>query len=128
MSSDDFFKHAIERFTVERFLGNCSIETRDMLKAVWRDGEQLASEEVPVDGLPCVVLLAAYARNNGVDLVDDYPRLIERAAEYMGAFDHPDKFLVSGACNAYLAQGDRPVSDEAFEAVHVPQIYEELLG
>lgn len=112
------------RYTPGRFLSDCSEDTRDFLVSNWSEGNQLVARRVPVDGLPPVVLLACYARQYGVELVDDYEALLERYWENVGECYHPDKFMAS--CIIHLhARGLAP-GDEAFESVNIPKIYEEL--
>lgn len=113
------------RYTVDRFFEDCCEETINTLRKAWEEGDQLASTRVPIDGLPCVLLLATYARLYGVSLVDDYDALIERYQENVGDFSHNDKFFSGCICILY-ARGQYP-GEEAFESINIPAIYEELL-
>lgn len=114
-----------DRFTVDRFLSDCGSETREFLLKQWSKGNVIRAAKVPVDGLPPVVILSAYAKEYGVSLVDDYEALLERYRDHVKEVCHPDKFLCS--CILILAERFQVPSDEAFEAVNVPSIYEELL-
>lgn len=113
------------RFTVERFLSDCCEKTRKYLVGQWKQGNQLVARKVPFDGLPPVVILAAYAKLYGVELVDDYDALLDRYRENIEECCHPDKFFSS--CILLLADRGQIPSDEAFESINVPNLYEELL-
>jgi hypothetical protein len=114
-----------ERYCVDRFLGDCSDETYKFLKAQWMEGNQLFASRIPVDGLPPVVMLAAYARLYSVELVDDYDLLIERYQCHIKECYHPDKFFSS--CISILADRGQYPELESFEILNIPNIYEELL-
>lgn len=113
-----------ERFTVERFLSDCSEETRQFLLEQWGEGNQLVASRVPVDALPAVVILSAYAQDYGVNLTDDHIALLMRFDEHVTECWHPDKYLAS--CISILAERSMSPSDEAFEDINIPTIYEEL--
>lgn len=114
------------RFTVERFFEDCCEQTATMLKKAWKRGDQLVSARVPVDGLPCVLILAAYAKVYEVELVDDFDALVERYEEHVGEFSHNDKFM--GSCICIVWGNTRYLPEVAsFEAINIPAIYEELL-
>lgn len=113
------------RYTVARFLSNCSPESAAYLHENWAEGNQLSSDEVPTDALPCVVMFAAYARQYGVELVDDYSRLLDRYWEEISEFFHPDKFFSS--CIVILDETGNAPTEEAFESINIPKLYEELL-
>lgn len=113
------------RFTVARFLSDCCEETRTFLIEQWSEGNQLVARRVPVDGLPPVVILSAYAREYGVELVDDYDALLERYQENIADCCHPDKFMAS--CICILKERYQVPEDEAYEVINIPKIYEELL-
>lgn len=114
------------RYTATRFLSDCSDETYWFLVNSWKEGDQLDSHGVPVDGLPAVVILAAYARQYGVDLVDDYVALLDRYWETLKETNHPDKFFAS--CIVILDETGQAPDEASFETIRVPDIYEELLG
>jgi hypothetical protein len=114
------------RYTVERFLSDCSPATAKLLRAAWANGDQLAARRVPADGLPCVLILASYARVYGVELVDDFDALLERYKELESEFYHPDKFF--GSCICLLAAHGQWPDEVSFESIGIPHIYEELLG
>lgn len=114
------------RYTVPRFLSNCTDETYWYLVNNWKEGNQLDSYDIPVDGLPAVVILACYARQYGVDLVDDYVALLDRYWETIKETAHPDKFFAS--CITILDETGQAPDDISFETIKVEQIYEELLG
>ena len=114
-----------ERYTVARFLSDCCDETYHFLIEQWAEGNQLEARRVPVDGLPPVVMLTAYAWEYGVELVDDYAALLERYDEHIEEFSHPDKFFSS--CISIMAERGECPDPETFESLRIPQIYEELL-
>lgn len=119
-----------EKYTVARFFSECEARTRDTLMKALRSGYKLAARKVPRDGLPCVVILAAYARACEVDLVDDYDVLVSRlddALAYEGQVKHPDLFFASSIRILATAPG-RPSlpSIEAFHGIWVHEIYDEL--
>ena len=113
------------RFTVERFLSDCCEETRTFLVKQWGLNNVLNPSTIPVDGLPPVIILAAYARTYEVDLTTDYDYLIDRYQERMSEVCHPDKYLCS--CIVILHGRGQFPGDEAFEAINIPNIYEELI-
>lgn len=113
------------RYTVARFLSDCCEQTRNFLVEQWAEGNQLEAKRVPVDGLPPVVMLTAYAWEYEVELVDDYGALLERYDEHITEFAHPDKFFSS--CISLLAERGECPDDEGFEMLNIPAIYEELL-
>lgn len=113
------------RFTVERFLSNCTDATRAFLTENWAEGNQLLVDEIPIDGLPPVVILACYARQYGVDLVDDYDRLLGQYWWNIAEVFHPDKFFASSIVLMEDNHGSSP-SDESFDAINISNIYEEL--
>lgn len=112
------------RFTVERFLCNCTDATKELLLANWREGNQLVAKRVPIDALPAVLILASYAYDYGIELVDDYDALIERFLMYRSDCAHPDKFMAS--CITILYERGLSPDDESFEAINIPNLYEEL--
>ncbi len=114
------------RYHAARFLADCTPETDTMLRAAWANGDQLMSRRVPVDGLPAVVILAAYAHDHGAELVDDYDALLERYRENIKECSHNDKFFAS--CILHLSERYQSPSDEAYESINVPGIYEELFN
>lgn len=113
-----------DRFTVERFMSNCTDATKKFLIHNWKEGNQLVARKVPVDGLPVVLIIAAYARDYDVELVDDYEALIQRYLDHVDQCWHPDKFMAS--CITILYERGLSPSDEAFEAVKIPELYEEF--
>lgn len=112
------------RYHSARFLADCDPATEAMLRKTWAAGDQLVVRMVPVDALPAVVILAAYAKEYGVALVDDHDALLLRYWEHLKECSHNDKFLAS--CICILAGNGQAPSDEAFASVNVPGIYEEL--
>lgn len=113
-----------KRFTPARFLSDCCEESRDLITKAWKRGDQLAARRVPVDALPCVVIMAGYLRLYGAALVDDFDALIERYKDQVKECAHPDKFFAS--CIWVLHQRFLQPDEEAFESINVPAIYEEL--
>lgn len=113
-----------KRFTAARFLSNCSDRSQEYLTTNWRNYEQLNSDEVPTDALPAVVIIACYARTYGVDLVDDYTRLLDRYWEEIDECFHPDKFFAS--CIVILDETEQVPDDLSYETIGIPAIYEEL--
>ena len=113
-----------KRYTGARFLSNCEPDTEEWLREQWGEGNQLRSEQIPADALPPVLILACYAREYGVALVDDYDLLLSRYDANVATVFHPDKFFAS--CISLLAGRGQVPSDEAFESIKVPTIYEEF--
>ena len=113
------------RYSATRFLSDCSDGTYWSLINNWKEGNQLNSEEIPTDGLPPVVILSCYARQYGVDLVDDYERILDRYWESVADVRHPDKFFAS--CIIILDETKQVPDDESFESIRIHEIYEELL-
>ena len=113
------------RYTPARYLSDCSAETEAYLRENWAEGNQLNSDEVPTDGLPCVVMLACYAREYGVELVDDYVRLLDRYWEEIKEFAHPDKFFSSSI--VIMDETGATPEEASFESICIPAIYEALL-
>ena len=113
------------RYTVERYLSDCAPQSAAYLRENWAEGNQLFADEVPTDALPCVVIFACYARQYGVDLVDDYTRLLDRYWEEIKEFAHPDKFFSS--CIVIQDETGASPTDEAFESIKIPDLYEQLL-
>ncbi len=119
-----------DKYTVARFFSECEAGTRDVLIKALRSGFKLAARKVPRDGLPCIVILAAYARACEVDLVDDYDVLIDRLENALmseGAVKHPDLFFASSCRILHTAPG-RPSlpAIEGFHSIWIHEIYEEL--
>lgn len=112
------------RLTPERFLSDCSPETRSFLTKAWKRGDQLVASRVPVDGLACVVIMAAFLRTYSVNLVDDFDALIDRFEMYVKDIAHPDKFFAS--CIGILNRRFQQPDEEAFDSINIPAIYEEL--
>jgi len=113
-----------ERYTPQRFMSDCCDETYKMLVDAWCEGSQLVARRVPVDGLPCVLIMASYLRGFDIDLVDDFDALVFRYDEHITECAHPDKFFAS--CISILHRRYLRPGDEAFEMVRVPSIYEEM--
>lgn len=115
-----------QRYTVERFLSDCSEPTREYLMNNWREGEQLVVDEIPADALPPVVMLACYGLTKGIEIVDDYVALLDRYWEEIATFAHPDKFFSS--CIVILDEGGFSPDPESYETIKIPAIFDELLG
>lgn len=113
------------RYTVERFLSDCCESTERYLRENWAEGNQLLVDEIPTDALPPVVMLACYARQYGVDLVDDYTVLLDRYWEEAADFYHPDKFFSSSIL--VMDETGAVPEEVSFETINIPAIYEELL-
>jgi hypothetical protein len=115
-------------YSVKRFLGNCTTATAKGLRKAWADGDQLAAAGVPVDGLPAVVILAAWGRRTNIDLVDDYEELLTRTRDAFNkcSLRHPDLFLASCIC-ILASRGEAPTVG-SFEQISIPAIFQELLG
>lgn len=112
------------RFTVERFLSNCSPATKEYLLENWAESNQLLVEEIPPDGLPPVVILAAFTRLYDVELVDNYDELLNKYWWESPDIFHPDKFFASSVC--IMDENGTSPDLESFEAINIPTIYEEL--
>lgn len=113
-----------ERYHAARFLADCSTKTAEFLRKAFKAGDQLVARRVPIDGLPAVVILAAYLKDYGGDLTDDHDALLDRYWENRDGCSHNDKFFAS--CIYILAQRCQSPSDEAYASINVPGIYEEL--
>jgi hypothetical protein len=116
-----------DRFTVERFMGGVGdAVANDLTLLALRSGYQISARSLHVQVLPAVLILACYSRYyEDVELVDDYDRLLDEVKQNIADFAHPDKYLAS--CIHILAQREQYPSLEAFEAVGVPNIYNELI-
>lgn len=112
------------RFTPARFLSSCCEESAATISKAWKRGDQLVSRRVPVDALPCVVIMASYLRTYDVELVDDFDKLIERYDDHISEVFHPDKFLAS--CISILHKRYQAPSAEAFESIHIHDVYEAM--
>lgn len=118
------------RFTIERFLhGIGDVVLKNTTLLALRCGYQLEVARVPYSVAPVIVILAAYGRHHaGVELVDDYDKLMElqrEATSVYGECAHTDLFLAS--CIAMLHRRDEFPCYEAFEAVGVPKLFDELI-
>ena len=113
-----------DRYTPERFVSDCSPESQAMLTKTWKRGEQLAARRVPVDALPCVVIMASYLRTYDVELVDDFDALLDRYSDNVADCCHPDKFFAS--CIKILHLRLLSPSPEAFESIRIHEIYEAM--
>lgn len=117
------------RFTVERFLSAMPKDVALNVRLAWEGGFQVRAAKVPEVALPAVLILAAYARRDEVELVDDYDLLVERmrdAVSDFGLTSHPDLFMASCICILH-ARGELP-SFESFEAIGLPSIYTKLVA
>lgn len=116
------------RYTQERLFWGCDPDTVKALRGVWKEGDQLATESVPEDALCVVVMMAAWARRFGADLVDDYELLLQRARDAMARMElhHPELFFVSCICILYQRNEEPTVG--GFEQVGIPNHYETLIG
>jgi hypothetical protein len=116
------------RYTQERLFWGIDSDTVKALKQVWKDGEQLATEAIPDEAICCVIMLAAWGRRFGVDLVDDYEVLLQRARDGMleTRIHHPDLYFVSCACILYQRNEEPTIG--GFEQIGIPAHYEALIG
>lgn len=112
------------RYGVTRFLSNCSDDSYWYLVNNWKEYNQLVVEEIPDDAIPAVVILACYARQYEVEIVDNYSGLLDLYWDNVGRLRHPDKFFAS--CILILDEYGRVPGEEAFESINIPNIYEEL--
>lgn len=113
-----------DRYHHVRFMADCTPATDAMLRKAFKAGNQLVARRVPIDGLPVVVIMAAYLKEYGSDLVDDYDALLDRYWEYKPDCAHNDKFFAS--CIWILWQRGQTPEDAAYDSINVPGIYEEL--
>lgn len=113
-----------DRYTVERFLSDCSERSKEYVVHTCNNYEQFVADAVPSDALPPVVMLACYARQHGVDLVDDYVHLLDRYWDEFPGFAHPDKFFSS--CIVILDETGQAPDPVSFETIRIPDIYDEL--
>lgn len=66
-------------------------------------GEPIRAASLDGDILPCVVILAAVAKDlHGDKIVDDYEQLIHRQNEHIAHVMHPYKYLASGVVLDFL--------------------------
>lgn len=114
------------RYHHARFMADCAPATEAMLRKAFANGDQLVAKRVPIDGLPVVVILAAYLRDYGAELVDDYDVLLDRYWEHKPDCAHNDKFFAS--CIYLLHQRGQVPEDAAYTSINVPGIYEELFN
>lgn len=116
------------RYTQERLFWGVDSDTVKALKEVWKEGEQLATEAIPDEAIACVAMLAAYAKKQSLELVDDYDALLQRCRDGMDAhtLHHPDLFFVSCTCLLAL-RGDEPTIG-SFEQIGITEHYEDLIG
>lgn len=113
-----------DRYTVDRFLSDCSEPSKEYVIQNCKEFNQFIAEEVPTDALPPVVMLASYARQNGVDLVDDYVHLLDRYWDEIEEFAHPDKFFSSSI--VILDETGQEPDPASFETIRIPDIYDQL--
>lgn len=113
-----------DRYTVDRFLSDCTERSREYVIINCKEFNQFVADEVPADALPPVVMLACYARQHGVDLVDDYTHLLDRYWDEMKEFAHPDKFFSS--CIVILDETGQAPDPTSFETIRIPDIYDAL--
>lgn len=114
------------RYHATRFLADCSPRTEQFLRDAFKEGDQLVARRAPIDGLPAVVILAAYLHDHGAELVDDYAALLERYWGNRSQCSHNDKFFAS--CICILAERYQSPSEEAYASINIPGIYEELFS
>lgn len=116
------------RYTQERLFYGCDSDLTKALKQVWKDGEQLATETIPDEGLCVVTMMAAWGRRFGVDVVDDYELLLQRCRDAMAEMriHHPELFFVS--CICILFQRNEEPTIGGFEQVGVPDHFANLIG
>lgn len=116
------------RYTQERLFWGIEEGMVKQLKALWKDAEQLEVSGLPDECLCVVIMMAAWARRGGIDLVDDYDALIQRARDAFeaGELHHPDLFFVSCVC--ILHRRDDVPSIGAFTQINIPEHYENLIG
>lgn len=116
------------RYTQERLFWGCDPATVKELKAVWKDGEQIATEAVPDDALAVVTLMAAWGMRFDIELVDDYLQLLQRCRDAMEArtLHHPDLYFIS--CICILARREEAPTVGAFEQINIPEHFANLFG
>jgi hypothetical protein len=114
------------RYTQERLFWGIEQDTIKDLKEAWDEGEVLSVELLPDETLCAVTLLAAYARMQDIDIVDDYDALINtvRAKLTGEGLHHPDLFMVSMICILH-ARADRP-SLGGLTQINIPEHFENL--
>lgn len=114
------------RYTQERLFWGIEQETIKDLKEAWNEGETLSVELLPDETLCAVLMLAAYARKQGIDIVDDYDALINKVQEKLTthSIHHPDLFMVSMICILH-ARGDEP-SLGGLTQINIPEHFENL--
>jgi hypothetical protein len=116
------------RYSQERLFWGADPSTAKELKKVWKDEEQLATESVPEDVLCVVIMMAAWGRRFGIDIVDDYDLLLQRARDLMEAqvLHHPDLFFVSCICILHRRNEEPTVG--GFEQLAIPEHFANLIG
>lgn len=116
------------RYSQERLFWGADAQAIKELKAVWKEGEQLASESVPHELLCVVIMMAAWGRRFGLDIVDDYDLLLQRARDAMEASElhHPDLFFISCLCILHRRNDEPTVG--GFEQIGIPEHFSNLIG
>lgn len=116
------------RYSQDRLFWGADASTVKELKKVWKDEEQLATEQVPEDILCVVIMMAAWGRRFGIDVVDDYDTLLQRAYDLMVAqsLHHPDLFFVSCICILHKRNEEPTVG--GFEQLSIPEHFATLIG
>lgn len=111
-----------------RFLSDCSKKVAKALRDAWSDGEQLATEAVPKEALPAVLILAAWGLRIDIEIVDDYDTLLDRTEQALkdGNVHHPDLFFASSII--IMARRGQELSLGGFELIGVPGIFIEFFG
>lgn len=117
-------------YTSKRFFSNCSGETEQMLREAWDAGNVLTVEDLPPDAVPCVVIIAGFARLYQLEIVDDYELLLgylqQECAKDTDRIQHPDMFFASSILQMFLR--DEEVTLEGFRSIGVPQLWAEFFG
>lgn len=118
------------RFTGARFFsGVGDVVMIDAARQALRTGYQIETATLDYQLVPAFVILATWALfYEGVELVDDYERLLEahREAITEGSLcAHPDLFMAS--CITLLAKREQHPCRESFEAIGFPGLFNELV-
>lgn len=109
------------------FLSNLDPVQRDALVQALGSGYQLCADAARGDVVPCITLLATYARVClDTELVDDYELLIEHQRKAFQEYCH-HPFLYIASCTCILhARGETP-SAQSLTEIGLDEVFAELV-
>jgi len=114
---------------LERFLCKSSDESAEWLAGEWSEGNLIEAIRVPADLLTPALLMAAFARAHGVQIVDLYGELCRKWEEHVRTYAieaHPDNWLASVCCQN--RRNGRPDTPHVFEQLWYYEMFEALFG